>query len=55
MLNRHVHPILHVQLVLVLLQLTLVPNVMRATGPRVNRGEAVRHRHHLRLVAALVH
>lgn len=54
-LNRHVHSILHIQLVLVLLQLTLVPNVMRPAGPRVDRGESVRHRHHLRLVTALVH
>ena len=54
-LDRHVHAILHIQLVLVLLQLTLVPDVVRTTGARVHRGESVRHRHHLRLVTALVH
>lgn len=54
-LNRHIHAILHIQLVLVLLKLTLITNVVRAAGTRVHRCKSVRHRHHLRLVPALVH
>lgn len=33
MLDCHIHPILHVELCLLLLKLTLVANVMRIGGP----------------------
>jgi len=35
-LDRHVHPILHVELILILLELALVTNVMGPIRPRIN-------------------
>ena len=55
MLNGHIHPVLHIELVLVLLELALVADVVRSARPRIDGCESIRHRHHLCLIAALMH
>jgi hypothetical protein len=53
-LNRHVHPILHVQFCLLLLQLALVSHMVGASGARVHGPESIAHTHDLSLVATFV-
>lgn len=54
-LNRHVHPVLHVKFSLLLLQLALISHMVRTARAGVHGAECVGHAHYLSLVPSFMY